>query len=333
MQPPKFWKNTPEQAGFWPRILSPLSYIWSWATARRWMQGAHATVGIPVICVGNVNLGGTGKTPTVIATVMRLQAMGKTPHVVSKGYKGQLVGPVLVDEKIHTADDVGDEPLLLAAFAPTWVAKDRLSGALAAKAAGTDVIVLDDGLQNSALAKDLTILVVDAEMGFGNGHVMPSGPLREPIENAVDKADVLLTIGPKTDVHSAFIERWDQVQGLPYVSSTIMPLHTGMEWQDLHALAFAGIGRPEKFFRTLEELGVDIKATRSFDDHQKIPTALLARLEKEAWDLGAQLVTTEKDAVRLPKEWQQKVLTVPVRLELHETDQFDQALKAIFKRL
>jgi len=330
MQPPKFWKNAPDRAGLWPVVLAPLSAVWSWATTRRWAQGAHATVGLPVICVGNVNLGGTGKTPTVIATVMRLQAMGKVPHVVSKGYKGQLVGPVLVDAKTHTADDVGDEPLLLAAFAPTWVAKDRLSGALAAKAAGADVIVLDDGLQNPALAKDLTILVVDAEMGFGNGHVMPAGPLREPVADAVGKADILLTIGPKTDVHDVFVGQWEQVQDLPHVAATIAPLQTGMEWQGLHALAFAGIGRPEKFFRTLQEMGVDIKATRSFDDHQKIPTALLMRLEKEAWGLGAQLVTTEKDAVRLPKEWQQKVLTVPVRLELHETDAFDQALKAIF---
>ncbi|KAB7614460.1 tetraacyldisaccharide 4'-kinase [Amylibacter sp. SFDW26] len=330
MQPPKFWKNPPEQVGIWPSILAPLSCVWSLVTTWRWKQGAHATVGIPVICVGNVNLGGTGKTPTVIATVMRLQALGRVPHVVSKGYKGQLAGPVQVDEKTHSADDVGDEPLLLAAFAPTWVAKDRLSGALAAKAAGADVIVLDDGLQNPALAKDLTILVVDAEVGFGNGRVMPSGPLRETVEDAVAKADVLLTIGPDTDMHSTFVDQWDQVKGLPHVSSTIMPLQTGMDWDGLHALAFAGIGRPEKFFRTLKELGVDIKATRSFDDHQKIPTALLARLEKEAWDLGAQLVTTEKDAVRLPKDWQQKVLTVPVRLELNETDQFDQALKAIF---
>lgn len=330
MQPPKFWKNAPDKAGLWPLLLTPLSCVWSWATARRWAQGAHATIGIPVICVGNVNLGGTGKTPTVIATVMRLQAMGKVPHVVSKGYKGQLIGPVQVNEKAHTADDVGDEPLLLAAFATTWVAKDRLQGALAAKVAGADVVVLDDGLQNPELAKDLTILVVDVEMGFGNGRVMPSGPLRESVEDAVNKADVLLTIGQRADAHNAFIAQWGQVKTLPHVSSTIMPLQTGMDWQGLQALAFAGIGRPEKFFRTLKELGVTIKATRSFDDHQKIPTTLLARLEKEAWDLGAQLVTTEKDAVRLPKEWQQKVLTVPVRLELHDTDQFDQALKAVF---
>ncbi len=330
MQPPDFWKNNPDASGVWPKLLSPLSSLWALVTSKRWNKGPHVVVGVPVICIGNVNLGGTGKTPTVIAIVARLQAMGKVPHVVSKGYKGQLTGPVLVDEKSYTADDVGDEPLLLAAFAPTWVSKDRLQGALAAKAAGADVIILDDGLQNPALAKDLTVLVCDAEMGFGNGHVVPAGPLREPISKAVEKADVLLTIGPNTDVHKNFVSKWGEVQKLPHVSATITPLQTGMEWDGLHALAFAGIGRPEKFFRTLKDMGVLVKATRSFDDHQKIPTTLLARLEKEAWDLGAQLVTTEKDAVRLPKEWQQKVLTVPVRLEVHDDDLLDQALRAIF---
>ncbi|MFK5997529.1 MAG: tetraacyldisaccharide 4'-kinase, partial [Rhodobacterales bacterium] len=135
MQPPDFWKKDPKHAGLWPRVLSPLSKLWQWADKRRWQQGTHAKMAIPVICVGNVNLGGTGKTPTVIETVSRLLAMGKAPHVVSKGFKGQLQGPVQIDPTKHTANDVGDEPLLLAAFAPTWVSKDRLLGARAAQAA------------------------------------------------------------------------------------------------------------------------------------------------------------------------------------------------------
>jgi len=330
MQPPDFWKNEPNDAGLWPAVLSPLSKLWQWAGRRRWQQGAHAKLGVPVICIGNVNLGGTGKTPTVIETVTRLIAMGKTPHVVSKGYKGQIVGPTRVEPAIHTANDVGDEPLLLAAFAPTWVSKDRLAGARAAEAAGADVIVLDDGLQNPALAKDLTIMVVDAEIGFGNGHVMPSGPLRETIEAAVAKTDLLLTIGRQAAAHDVFRDKWNALKPLPHIRSSIEPLQTGMEWQGMSALAFAGIGRPEKFYNTLKDLGVIVKATRSFDDHQAIPTSLLARLEKEAWQLGAQLVTTEKDAVRLPKKWQQKVLTVPVRLKIHQSKAFDKALKAIF---
>jgi len=332
MQPPDFWKKDPEDAGLWPRALTPLSQLWQWAGKRRWQQGAHAKISIPVICVGNVNLGGTGKTPTVIETVSRLLAMGKTPHVVSRGFKGQLQGPVQIDPTKHTANDVGDEPLLLAAFAPTWVSKDRLAGARAAEAAGADVVVLDDGLQNPAVAKDLTILVVDAQMGFGNGQVMPAGPLRESIDAAISKADLLLTIGPKGVVHRDFINKWPVLNALPHASSTITLLQTGMDWQGLHALAFAGIGRPEKFYRTLKDIGVVLKGTRSFDDHQTLSSALLMRLEKEAWEMGAQLVTTEKDAVRLPKGWQHKVLTVPVRLKIHDGEVFDQALKALFKK-
>jgi len=330
MQPPDFWKKPPNGTGVWPLILTPLSKLWQWADARRWQQGPHTKLGVPVICIGNVNLGGTGKTPTVIETVTRLTSMGKTPHIVSKGYKGQLIGPTKVDPATHTANDVGDEPLLLAAFAPTWIAKDRIVGARAAQTAGADVIVLDDGLQNPAMAKDLTILVVDVEMGFGNGQVVPSGPLRETIDSAVAKSDLLLTIGPQGDVHDAFRQKWEAVNKLPHVTSTITPLQTGMDWQGMSVLAFAGIGRPEKFYNTLKDMGVVVKATRSFDDHQTIPTSLLTRLEKEAWEMGAQLVTTEKDAVRLPKEWQQKVLTVPVRLKIHDAEVYDKALEAIF---
>jgi tetraacyldisaccharide 4'-kinase len=267
-----------------------------------------------------------------LARVGRLIAMGHTPHVVSKGYKGQLTGPVLVDPAKHTADDVGDEPLLLAAFASTWVAKDRTAGAKAAAHSGADVIVLDDGLQNPSLAKDLTILVADTHMGFGNGCVFPSGPLREPVDAASKKSDVLLTIGPQDDAHKTLVKNWPALKNLTHVSSSIEPLQTGMDWAGLSVLAFAGIGRPEKFYTTLKDMGANIKATRSFDDHQKIPLALLSRLEKESDELGAQLVTTEKDAVRLPKEWQQKVLTVPVRLKIHDADAFDAALSVIFSQ-
>ena len=167
-------------------------------------------------------------------------------------------------------------------------------------------------------------------MGFGNGQVVPSGPLRETIDSAVAKSDLLLTIGPQGDVHDAFRQKWEAATKLPHVTSTITPLQTGMDWQGMPVLAFAGIGRPEKFYNTLKDMGVVVKATRSFDDHQTIPTSLLLRLEKEAWEMDAQLVTTEKDAVRLPKEWQQKVLTVPVRLKIHDPKAFDKALEAIF---
>lgn len=332
MQPPDFWKKGPGHGSKWPTVLAPLSKLWQWIGQKRWKNGAHTKMPVPVICIGNVNLGGTGKTPTVIETITQLIAMGKKPHVVSKGYKGQLKGPILVNPQIHTATDVGDEPLLLAAFAPTWVSKNRRDGAQSAYAAGADVIILDDGLQNPAIAKDLTVLVVDAKIGFGNGCVFPAGPLREPIETAVEKSSLLLTIGQPQSLHQSLVTTWPAVQRLPHATATIIPLETGMDWQDMPVFAFAGIGRPEKFYETLKKLGANILKTRDFDDHQTIPASLLMRLEYEAHTIGAQLVTTEKDAVRLPKDWQQKVLTLPVRLKIHDTEIFQDSLKAIFNR-
>lgn len=330
MRPPKFWTYDPSRKGFWPFALSGFACLWQFISQRRWQNGPHTALDVPVICVGNVNVGGTGKTPTVIEVVLRLIAMKKTPHVVTKGYKGRLKGPLKVDPTLQSAGDVGDEPLLLSAFVPTWIAKDRVAGAKAAVAAGADVVVLDDGMQSPGIAKDLTILVVDADIGFGNGCVIPSGPLREPVSSAVGKSDLLMTLSPDKHAHGALINTWPILKNLPHISAVIEPLQTGMDWARLSVVAFAGIGRPEKFFKTLKGLGAVLKAAHRFNDHQMFSEKLLQRLERDALALGAQLVTTEKDAVRLPDAWRQKVLTLPVRLQVHETDVLDNALASIF---
>lgn len=315
MRPPAFWFAPQNAPGIWPRLLAPLSLIWQAASARRNRHGKHARVSVPVICVGNINIGGTGKTPTVIALMALLSEMGKRPHVVSKGYGGQAVGPLLVDEVDHTANDVGDEPLLLAAFGPCWVAKDRLAGARAAIAAGADVLILDDGMQNPDLVKDFTIVVVDAAVGFGNGRVLPAGPLRQTLHSGLAQADMVLSIGPEAG-QQHFVQNWPDLKGLPHLRAALEPLETGMLWHDLRAFAFAGIGRPAKFFDTLRGTGAQVVATRSFDDHETLSDALLKRMELEAEGLGAQMVTTEKDSVRLPKSYRHKVITLPVRLQL-----------------
>lgn len=315
MREPKFWYRAP---GWQSALLAPLESIYAALTYRRVAQQPQYTAQVPVICIGNINAGGAGKTPTAIAIALHLQNRGHIVHIVSRGYGGSLSGPVLVKENTHSADQTGDEPLLLSAFAPTWVAKDRALGVQAAEEAGATAILLDDGFQNPTVAKAISIVVVDATRGFGNKRVIPAGPLREPIAAGLRRADVVLTIG-KGEV--------DGLEEKPVAKGHLVPLQTGMTWTGLRVLAFAGIGNPSKFFTTLREMGVEIIKSEPLDDHQPLTPALMRRLETEAKAQVAQLVTTEKDAVRLPDDFRSKVLTVPIRLEIEDWSPLDSAFQ------
>lgn len=310
---PGFWDRP---AGLLAHALAPLGAVYAAATAARLARGGRrgrATVGVPVICAGNLNAGGTGKTPTVIALIERLAARGITAHVVSRGHGGSTRGPLRVAPG-HSAAEVGDEPLLLSAFAPVWVARDRAEGARRAAADGAQAIILDDGFQNPALAHDLALVVVDAARGWGNGLCLPAGPLREPVRVGLARADMVLSIGDSA-AQGRFSDRWPDLP-VPRLTGTLEPLRTGMDWRGLRALAFAGIAHPDKFFATLRAQGVDLVRAEPLPDHQPFSPQLLARLRAEARHLGAQLVTTEKDAVRLPAQMRPEVLTLPVRLRL-----------------
>ncbi|EYD74678.1 Tetraacyldisaccharide 4'-kinase [Rubellimicrobium mesophilum DSM 19309] len=325
MRTPAWWYGN---GGLRARLLAPLGLVYGQVTAGRLARGAPYRAGVPVICVGNLDAGGSGKTPVVIALAQRLGARGVEVHVVSRGHGGRLAGPVRVTPS-HRAEEVGDEPLLLSAFAPAWVAKDRAAGVQAAEAAGAGAILLDDGFQNPSVAKDLSLVVVDAARGWGNGRAIPAGPLRETVQAGLARADLVVSVGDSA-AQEAFTARWGAaLRGAPHLRGELRPLPTGMPWQGIRALAFAGIGQPEKFFATLRSLGTDVVATQALDDHQPFTRPLLQRLEADGKRLVAQLVTTEKDAVRLPPEMRTRVLTLPVRLHLDDWGPVDAALDRV----
>jgi tetraacyldisaccharide 4'-kinase len=316
MRAPAFWDAPPDRPGWQAAALAPLAWAYARATAARVVRPGYRAA-VPVISVGNLTAGGAGKTPTVMALLERLAARGCAAQVVTRGYGGRLAGPVRVDPGM-TAADTGDEPLLLAAFAPVWVAKDRPAGVRAAEAAGAGVVVLDDAHQTAGLVRSLSIVVVDAAQGFGNGRVIPAGPLREPVAAGLARADLVLAIG-EAPAQARFRATWGHALGtLPLLTGRIAPLPTGMDWPGTPVVAFAGIARPEKLFATLRALGADLRATHALDDHQPLSDALMARLIRDARAQGAQLVTTEKDAVRLSPALRTEVLVLPVRLRLDE---------------
>jgi len=319
---PQFWHQPPGLMAFG---LWPLGRLYGAATA--WRQSRALEVvdpPCPVICVGNINAGGTGKTPTVIALAEHLKERGQQVVALSRGYGGTVAVPILVDPKTHGAAEVGDEPLLISAFCPVVVARKRVEGLALALAQKPDVILMDDGFQDPSVRKDFSIAVVDAALGFGNGFCVPAGPLREPLAKGLARADLCLSIG------EAAAQRRFTALGPDHahlrVEGQIKPLLTGMPWQGLPVFAFAGIAHPEKFFTTLGDLGANILGCEALSDHEPLSLPLMKRLAAKARALNAQLVCTEKDAARLPAQYQRDVLALPVRLELKDWSKIDDKL-------
>lgn len=304
MQAPEFWRSR----NLLSTALMPAGAVFDAVGRLRRAWTTPARVPIPVICAGNLVAGGAGKTPLALALGELLAARGVAAHFLSRGYGGRLAGPVAVDPQRHDFHDVGDEPLLLAAAAPCWVARDRVAGAAAAAAAGARAIVLDDGLQNPALYQDLAVIAIDGGYGFGNDRVMPAGPLREASAAGIGRVAAAVLIG--ADRHG--IER--QLAGRVALAHAILEPVTDSVWAGRRVVAFAGIGRPGKFFETLETLGADLVARFAFPDHHPYAEGEVMTLVARAAADSALLVTTAKDRVRLPAALRPHVETLAIRL-------------------
>lgn len=285
MKAPDFW-----QTGGWPvALLEPFEWTTRALTARRVAKPSFS-IGIPVFCAGNASTGGAGKT--ILARDLLARLPGR-PFALTRGYGGWLKGPLLVNPARHTAADVGDEALLLAATAPTIMARNRAAGARFAASQGASAIIMDDGLQNPTLQKSASFLVIDGGQGFGNGHLLPAGPLREPIAIAAGRCAAAVLIGPDTTEAAALLP-----PGLLVLRASLTPACPSLA-PGTPVIAFAGIGRPEKFFASAAELGLDIRQSIPFPDHQNYQAWHEKNLIAAAAARNAQLVTTEKDAVKL----------------------------------
>jgi tetraacyldisaccharide 4'-kinase len=325
MREPAFWSHP---AGVAPALLSPLAALYGAVVAWRMGRTSRAAA-VPVLCIGNLTVGGAGKTPTAIAVARLLTAAGRRPFLLSRGYGGRLAGPVRVDLASHRADDIGDEPLLLARAAPTIVARDRVAGAAAAVAGGAGVIVMDDGFQNSALKKDFSIVAIDARRGIGNGKVFPAGPLRAPLAAQLARVHAMLLIGTGSGADA--IAANAQARGLPIFHGRLVPEETVLGvLRDRPVLAFAGIGDPDKFFATLSEAGIDVRARVSFPDHHRIRRSEALDLINTAKREGLVAVATEKDAVRFAGRDDLKALADIVRpLPVHLAVEEEAAFRAL----
>ncbi|HEX3429342.1 MAG TPA: tetraacyldisaccharide 4'-kinase [Rhizomicrobium sp.] len=315
MREPEFWSRNSAGARWTAALLAPLGLVHGASVAWKYRLRRSYCARVPVICVGNLTVGGAGKTPLAIAIARMLQDKGVSPVFLSRGYGRKTSDAVMVDTKSHDASRVGDEALLLACVAPTVVATDRAKGARIAEAEGAEAIIMDDGHQNFSLEKRLSLLVVDGETGLGNGKVFPAGPLREPARQGLRRADAVIVMG----------------DGDPHLPDFHGPLFRARLSPERHldgtlVAAFAGIGRPQKFFTTLREAGAALAMSRAYPDHHTYTPAEIAQLKDRAAQMHAALITTEKDFVRLDPRARERIEVLAVRAVFED----EAALRRLF---
>ena len=330
MREPAFWHRPSSWISL---LLTPLGAFYGLIAGYR-LQREGFDAGIPVLCVGNYHVGGAGKTPTVLALTKVLRDLGETPVVLSRGYGGRLRGPVSVDPGRHVAEDVGDEPLMLAQTVPVVVARDRVAGIALARSQRATVILMDDGFQNPAIAKDASLIVIDRVRGLGNGSVFPAGPLRAPLLPQLERTDALVVIGEE-GTSAAPVAAAIAARGKPVLSAHLVPDEVSLAaLTGKRVLAFAGIGDPGRFFRTLRENGIEVAVERAFGDHHPFSKNEIDMLLAEAKYVALTLVTTEKDLARLSNAaglpaWAKEIVPFKVRLEFDDAAALRKLMSAI----
>lgn len=329
MREPRFWAAdldpySRESAPLTRLLLTPLSWLYAAATGHKVRTTTPYQAGIPVICVGNLTAGGVGKSPVVAAIRERLvTATGQRIATLSRGYGGSEKGPLKIDTSAHTAKEAGDEPLMLASSGESWIGVDRAEAGAAMAEAGVQAIVMDDGHQNPGLHKDISIIVVDANTRFGNGYVIPKGPLREPISKGLARADAVIVMGegPIPEELTGYKKPILRAQIKPHAPPPTGPL-----------VAFAGIGRPQKLFDSLIESGADLRDSVPFPDHHVYRRDDLKWLRQLETDHEARLITTEKDYVRLSEEDRSGILTFPVEAVFEDAHKLDDLIMPLFSK-
>jgi tetraacyldisaccharide 4'-kinase len=322
MHEPAFWYRP---SSWMSLLLTPLGAVVGLVAGHRLLREGF-DAGIPVLCIGNYHVGGAGKTPTVLALVKLLRELGETPVVLSRGYGGKLRGPIKVDLDRHTAVDVGDEPLMMALMVPVVVARDRVEGVALARSQGAGVIVMDDGFQNPAIAKDVSLIVIDGGRGIGNGRVLPAGPLRAPLQPQLARTDALVVVGD--GAAAASVAGAIAAQGKPVLSAHLAPDDASRAaLAGKRVSAFAGIGDPARFFRTLRAAGIEVIRERAFADHHPFSNAEIETLRADAKRDALTLVTTEKDIARLRGAegfpgWAKEFVPFAVTLEFDDAAQW-----------
>ncbi|CAN7249699.1 tetraacyldisaccharide 4'-kinase [Brevundimonas sp. LjRoot202] len=327
---PRWWYDRERRHAPMARmLLKPLSWVWAAATARRIARATPVDPGVPVISIGNLTVGGSGKTPVAREILRLLRAADIDAHALSRGYGGRLEGPIRVDLAAHTAADVGDEPLMLALDSPAWIARDRVAGARTAAAAGARALVLDDAHQNPALRKALSLIVVDGETRddewpFGDGSVFPSGPMREPLRAGLARADAVVVLLP-ADAPGADPELLATFGALPVFVARLQPAAPPPPGP---LVGFAGIAKPWKVERSLKAAGAELVDFAPFPDHAAFRDQDLRFLADRAAQFGATLITTEKDWSRLTPEWRTRVVGWPVKATFEDEAAVSAALRA-----